>query len=66
MDGFIHYSEVPAEEVGGAELQSQGLEASSWPTGNKPSTTPHAGKAVSARKGLFFRFAHSVGWQAHF
>lgn len=52
-DVFLHYSQMPAKEASGAELQSQGLEASSWPTGNTPSPTPCAGKAPSARKGLF-------------
>jgi hypothetical protein len=49
---------MPAKEASGAELQCQGLEASSWPTGNTPSPTPCAGKALSARKGLFCNSTH--------
>lgn len=48
--GEFHHLEVPTKEAGGVELQSKGLEASSWPTGNM--ATPHAGKAKSARKDL--------------
>lgn len=59
-DEFRHYSRTPAKEASGAELQSQGLEAWSWPRATRLYHTM-CWESSAHQKGYLFQLCRLPG-----